>query len=95
MDPTSGGIGAAVAAVGGLLYAWLTKGSRRAAIANEIASTTAETGVIETLREEVNRLSARLTNLEARCDRQARRIWQLEAELARHGMPVPAEIVPE
>lgn len=92
MDPTSGGIGAAVAAVGGLLYAWLTKGSRRAAIANEIAATSAETGVIETLREEVTRLSARLTNLEARCDRQARRIWQLEAELAKHGMPVPAEV---
>lgn len=56
----------------------------------EVAANDAEAAVITTLRHEVDRMSARLANLESRCDNQARRIWQLEAELARHGIEVPA-----
>jgi predicted RNase H-like nuclease (RuvC/YqgF family) len=64
----------------------------------EAAANDAEATVINTLRAEFERQAEkvsvcerRITELESRCDRQARRIWQLEHELARHGIEIPAE----
>lgn len=57
----------------------------------EVAANDAEASVITTLRAEFDRLALKVELLEGRCDKYARRIWQLEAELARHGMPVPPE----
>lgn len=87
MDWTSLGtaLGGLVIGIGGMFAKAKIGSAKVDAAANE-----AESAVITTMRAEFDRMSARLTNLEERCDKQARRIWQLEAELARHGIEVPA-----
>ena len=57
-------IGGGITLIIAALINQMTKGSRKAANANELASLGAETGVIEILRDEVARLSIRLKAVE-------------------------------
>ena len=90
---TLGVIGAGVvAAVTGAL-SWIAGRGRRNV---EAAETRAETEIIDRLREEVARLSARMTTLEesetrlrAEASHLRARVWELEAHIQHAGIGLP------
>ena len=90
---TLGVIGAGiVAAITGAL-SWIAGRGRRNV---EAAETRAETEIIDRLREEVARLSARMTSLEesesrlrAEASLLRSRVWELEAHIQRAGISLP------
>jgi hypothetical protein len=74
--------GGALSAVIMAAIAWFTRKSWHAAQRQDVAAADAGTDIIEMMRAEVGRLSAKVEFLEARGDRQDRRIWQLETDVA-------------
>jgi hypothetical protein len=88
-----GAIGAAIAAVVGGAIAWVTGRQRRQAeeygYGADAAGYQAEKDIIGNLRAEVARLSDRVQALETDGLRMRSRVWHLEDELRKHGIPVP------
>lgn len=91
-EPTTIGasIAAIVLALGAVLAKWKPWAS---SVRAEVATNVAEASVVDTLRAEFTRLSTRVETMEREVLRLRRRTWQLEDELARHGMPVPPEVM--
>jgi hypothetical protein len=99
MDDTGGNlgmwgtIGAGIAAAIAGALAWLTGRQRRQAeeygYGADAAGYKAEKDIIENLRAEVARLSERVQALETDGLRMRSRVWHLEDELRKHGIPVP------
>jgi chromosome condensin MukBEF ATPase and DNA-binding subunit MukB len=73
-------IGTATIVVGALI-SQMTKGSRKAASINEVASLAAETNVIDILRDEVSRLSVRLKAVEQESNDLKGKVAILQADL--------------
>jgi hypothetical protein len=90
---TLGAIGAGIAALVTGALAWLTGRQRRQAedsgYSTETVRNQAEVDIIDTLRAEVARLSDRVQALEADGLRMRARVWHLEDELRKNGIPVP------
>lgn len=88
-----GTIGAAVTALiaGGL--AWINGRQRRQAedygYGADAAGYQAEKDIIEKLRAEIARLSERVGTLESDGYRMRTRVWHLEDELRKNGIPIP------
>lgn len=97
MDETGGNlgmwgtIGAGIAAAVAGALAWISGRQRRQV---EEAGLGAKEDIIEGLRAEVARLSERVQMLESDGYRMRSRVWHLEDELRKNGIPIPAMAPP-
>lgn len=88
---TLGAIGAGIAALVTGALAWISGRQRRQV---EKAGLGAKEDIIEGLRAEVARLSERVQMLETDGFRMRSRVWHLEDELRKNGIPIPAMAPP-
>ena len=97
MDETGGNlgmwgkIGAGIAAALAGALAWISGRQRRQV---EEAGLGAKEDIIEGLRAEVARLSERVRLLETDGFRMRSRVWHLEDELRKNGIPIPTMVPP-
>jgi hypothetical protein len=91
---TLGAFGAGIAALVTGALAWISGRQRRQV---EEAGLGAKEDIIEGLRAEVARLSERVQLLEADGYRMRSRVWHLEDELRKNGIPIPpmTSVAPE